>query len=654
MIGNQIHVACFLLSILSPFLSSNHVVNTWEDIVMPFLNTEAGHTDQLEAVIQQVKVIDKSEGSIKNILSTLNVYLKNDVLSPTGLIDQLLYDFNNTLDRARCFYHETEKNKSSLSHLNDLKFAASNAVVIDIDKISLSSALLFIATQESDKCKINKSDAAGIIFALARRNSIHIGCFTITNWINGKKPRVTKTTIELIELLDDKFNLKGKLKRKLDKKTITNQSSRNSHPRVELNDKINQQIDDYIKYRTKGTLPERDHVFKDNHKDIKKLHQNPPGIKGWSLDMNNDTETGNKFRTLIQGFINFIHYYSNKHSIDVDFDISLIFDITWVNRYKMDCINRDIYKTPIMFFTAIKKEAVWNSYLSRYHAHIHELSEWHEEIDEIHENAVLNIIELKSIKKLDLDGKRNIEFILNDENPDQLINKIQDEFDYLIKTNTRGSLHSWTMQRSAFIFKISTNGMCPLRIKNFVNLKWIGESNKFEVKRNKVSCLYFDVNTDSYSIFVPKKDLKNRKGKHSNDIHRKLKKKMNDYIDNMLDIRDLFLKTKNGRIAENKFGSDSLLLLNPYNKDPRLSAHSLKVIQRIRPELNITTGINPHALRHLVATRYLKHKPEKYSALATLLNDKLETVINVYARRDDEGNSEELVELGDEIYGGTK
>ena len=55
------------------------------------------------------------------------------------------------------------------------------------------------------------------------------------------------------------------------------------------------------------------------------------------------------------------------------------------------------------------------------------------------------------------------------------------------------------------------------------------------------------------------------------------------------------------------------------------------VVSIARNYIPEVTRLGPHALRHIVATDFLKRNPEKYIALAELLHDNLETVLEEYA-----------------------
>ena len=59
-----------------------------------------------------------------------------------------------------------------------------------------------------------------------------------------------------------------------------------------------------------------------------------------------------------------------------------------------------------------------------------------------------------------------------------------------------------------------------------------------------------------------------------------------------------------------------------------MNSHVAKLTKRLIPE---TLGFGPHAIRHLVATDWLRKYSNDYITVACLLNDKLETVINNYA-----------------------
>ncbi|MDH5572622.1 MAG: hypothetical protein OEY89_12725, partial [Gammaproteobacteria bacterium] len=512
-------------------------------------------------------------------------------------------------------------------------------------------SLLLFATRISKNKRITKAEAASIIHKTAHTQGININKSVIRyGWLRGKKPKVTETSFQLFRLFDDMFKCGKKFLNKLEIKAETVITPRKSYPRVEIPENIKRQLDEYILFRTKGILPDRDIVFKKDNKIDKTFRRMPKGARQWSLDINEHSETAANFTTKFQSFFNYIAHKKKNRIKDID--ISILFDIDIMNSYVSDCIKREVYSSALNFLKLIKFEFRIKSYLSRYHAPINSLSKWKEEIKEIEDNTNECIDDITSIKRIGIDGKRNIEFILTDSTRIEMIQDIQKGLDRLTSLNTYGNYLCWCKQRSAFIFKIATEGMCPLRIKNFINLKWLGESTWSIVNNKKESGLYYDTDNHCYSICIPKIALKNRGGKQIDGIHRKLPITFNSYIDNMLVIREKYMTTKHGIKAASKFGNDSLLLLNPKNKDTSFSNHTLKVIQNLWPEKNILTGINPHSLRHLVASIYLMHNPENYTALATLLNDKLETVINVYAKRDDIGNAIKLKSFGEDIFGG--
>ncbi|RQP28081.1 hypothetical protein DF156_18790 [Burkholderia ubonensis] len=65
-----------------------------------------------------------------------------------------------------------------------------------------------------------------------------------------------------------------------------------------------------------------------------------------------------------------------------------------------------------------------------------------------------------------------------------------------------------------------------------------------------------------------------------------------------------------------------------------LNKHFFRLTRRLIPQ---TPGFGPHALRHLVATDYLRKHSNDFLTVSQLLHDKLETVLAEYAhlRQDD-------------------
>jgi len=187
-----------------------------------------------------------------------------------------------------------------------------------------------------------------------------------------------------------------------------------------------------------------------------------------------------------------------------------------------------------------------------------------------------------------------------------------------------------------------------LRVKNFGQLQWGGSIRSEDISAIETPCLLWLEDKQSYFILVPKKFLKNRKSKAINPIKQPVPFFLNGRIRTYLDYRSKYLK-KTDNPSNLLFYSTTNALSTIYE------LYTRAIIAQIWPERKGLYGINIHAMRHLAATLYLADNKKDYVGLATLLNDDLKTVIDVYAKRNDTENALEIRNWAtDKFFNGDK
>lgn len=259
---------------------------------------------------------------------------------------------------------------------------------------------------------------------------------------------------------------------------------------------------------------------------------------------------------------------------------------------------------------------------------------------------------LKDYEKLQ--GARNVQFILNDEDPFGVTNKILEGLYRNAKATLSDSVH---LSSCRWAVALDIELVCPLRIANLAKLSLLDSNTerkslgKFE--KEKSIGIYFNQTKSCYFLFVHKAHLKNRKSDTVNNIHVNLEH-LTSKIEHLIEKRDEFFDKNPHFKSDYIIGfrtqsghGDSINSRAAASAFKRITA---KVIQAYFPEAK-SEGINPHGMRHLVASLYLRDHPEHFLALATLLMDSISTVMETYAHRDDNLNAKKISSWGAGRFG---
>lgn len=182
---------------------------------------------------------------------------------------------------------------------------------------------------------------------------------------------------------------------------------------------------------------------------------------------------------------------------------------------------------------------------------------------------------------------------------------------------TMNGIAKAVLQRDILIFKIMT--VQPHRARMMKILKWTKENTGNLYKRAN----------GAWAIRFESEDFKNENGaakERAYDVALpiELSEEIQSYLDNVRpnfspDGDYVFVPEKRrGRAAEGRDTQGGKWL-------------NVMIRYRTRCFLKGCIGFGPHAIRHIVATDYIKNNPGSFLVAAHILHDKLETVLRAYA-----------------------
>ena len=604
----------------------------------------------VEAVRQEIRQIDKSEQSIKNILATFNQLLKRGIIHENSLKNRFDSGFEQLRCEIKTHVQETAKNRQWLSHINDIRNAVDRVYAFDLSEMSFNEALLHLCKRKWGYT-LSKHK---LLCSLSHETNISLD--TIYSWDRRNSIPNTSRGIARVTQLDEFFHTNGALRGKVNiacnAKYITEPYEK--YPNFPLPDTLKKQLNDYIKFRVDGTPPNRKVLF-GNEMDERQLRslRNLKGKETWTKDCAGECYTKTYFLSRVQAYCNFIAKESKSLEKEVDWDIQLLMDHEWLYRFKEDSKTRGVFATSMDFFQNIHHECAPNSYFSTFHAFTKNKESWLREINLLKEECSAYSRELNKFRKSDK-GKENIAFLLSSENLEELIAAIANELDRR-QTYFNGSL-KMSSALTAICFRALIE--LPLRVKNMCQLKYLEDFNPDDEPFINWPSLFFDTRLKTYRVIIPKEFLKNRNSKGISDINYCYSTFLTPFIRRYLTLREnFFLKHRikspyflfTVSPSRNRSGEQTTVK-NLGSLFSRATYKALVTLWGNFVKKHNLRGINIHAMRHLSATLFLKHHPENYSALATLLMDDLNTVISIYAKRDDQGNFEKIRNFSETIW----
>jgi integrase len=621
-------------------------ISVSEELVQPVLTADA-----IRNTLPQVCLTDdgspKSEGSIKNILAGFNQMLKAGLLDESRLAQQMEEGF--ALTKKSVQQHEAIHGKKSWpSFLNDVRSAANEIINFDTSKMTFSETLTALSNKYFggllSKVKLSEK---------LEELEPSIKSVTFRNWLSGKYHPQAAESIKAINSLDIKFNANGALSCKV-KQSIRDGKKEVSSPKEEvvlLPKLLKEDMDAYISFRKSGIKPNIDKSPYLNIKPTSKIENRK--LKQLKILHDNTVEdiTANNYMAYARLFAKFIKKeYPDKFK---SLRLSALFNHDYLDDFTNYIVNRGTITTGILYFRWIKSECDKNTYASVFVSSEDEFCEgiddWLEDLDFL-KIDIKNKITKIEIDFEELDGARNVEWILDKKDPFYYVNQISEGLWREATCSVKPASETF----SAMIFDILIP--CPIRKKNLASLRWVGSLSDYEIRKlhkEKTSALYFNQAENNYVIYCHKSQLKNKKAKSINSIIQPLPH-LTDKFNRLLLVRQnhiekykwetdilfpmLLMPNKPAKSRIDKDGNIINFKMSGASIGALLSSATKGIINIFFPEENVERGINPHGMRHLSASLYLKDNPDSFTALATLLMDTLETVTRIYARRDDLGN----------------
>ncbi|MDH6149556.1 MULTISPECIES: site-specific integrase [Paraburkholderia] len=217
----------------------------------------------------------------------------------------------------------------------------------------------------------------------------------------------------------------------------------------------------------------------------------------------------------------------------------------------------------------------------------------------------------------DISRKPNepIQQLLNLSEPLGPIIRAVARIDQLAAESAPGSVEEALHKRDALLLSMLMAN--PLRVRNFTLMTWREHGN---------GSLYCRED-GQWRLRFEAKDFKNMKYAKQSDYDAPLPAALNERIEE-------YLVEYRPRLTKDAPDCKVVFPTQHGNIWKGLGAHFQKLTSRHVPE---TPGFGPHAMRHLVATDWLRKHPNDFLTAAMLLHDKLETVLRNYAhlRQDD-------------------
>jgi|GEM_PF-4344250 len=599
-------------------------------------------------VINRLKLIEKSPGSIKNIISGFKQMIKSGILSsPLSKAQFYPPQYDKLKRNISTHIKKTGKNRQWASFINDIQFEVLRLSEISMPSATFTEALITLLT-DTFGTGVSKSALGRAL----KEDKHDFKDSPVYHWLEGTKvPKNTLNDTASVKRLDELTGAEGVLIRKHRqyypyKNLGSRPENLGSRPEKLEDDSVNAehlvaQNLAFTQWKLKAITP------RNTPKQLKAIttHEfiriKPRSKRLWTVNTKEICNSSNNRIGSLTRMAKSYRMYNDNIPIEnvlfhdflnihfIDFHISLCKESNIIASAITDCLNlmRACKNASFESFYYIPEDMPWAT--------------WEQDLKMLEVYTRGKVDELESIKET-LDGSRHIRFITNSPMPDEKVDAIS-QFLYeahFTHTTLGPKFNALTI---SFVWELCR--ICPLRVGNLTNLRWLGELGDNEISSFEITKpigLYKNKLDGHYYIYVHVSHLKNRRVNGIVSIHQNISH-MDHVTDKLLDINRQYLK---------EIGCESVdyLMFNVSQKPTQLLEAALSnrfknstytAVCYLFPEID-SKGINPHAMRHLSATLYLRDNPKDYIAVSTMLMDTLETVIKVYAKIDNRKNSESI------------
>ncbi|MDK1290088.1 hypothetical protein [Pseudoalteromonas umbrosa] len=483
---------------------------------------------------------------------------------------------------------------------------------------------------------------------------------TLKRWMSkGSKP--TKNHHDALTQLAHHFNVSPHYLSVASSNLAATSTSKIAHnaiqalPKVSWDDKVQTQIERLLLFKTKARTPALSHAsFKLNRREAQALI----GGGRWTTNADGSNASARNFERMLERYFRWL--CANFDIESTALDLSMLLVIEYLEAYVDDCLESEFYatlQTTLNLLSGLIDPM--QGYLTRYHAPVSSFTLNDKVPTEAFDNLTLwleqanylssqvkswqrDVRHLMAELQHDADdaGKRNIGWLLDgfDATLEQSVSDIhllaQDLLEHSKKCT--GVNRIAPAQISLWLL-LSLE--VPLRISNWCALQWLDKDN------GNTPALFED--KTGLRIKVPRSYLKNRRGREVEAIDVLIS---NPKVTTLLALLKQ-IRAESGIHSEALFvqtrASNQRALGDPYQRTAlakSVQAWTARAAFTRWPERNVGRGINPHGMRHFVAS-YVLDRTGDYRLAATSLMDSVAVVMNVYGKNDHSLNQKKLSEL---------
>lgn len=320
----------------------------------------------------------------------------------------------------------------------------------------------------------------------------------------------------------------------------------------------------------------------------------------------------------------FFGWFILERGNESQLSLSLLVDIEAIERYMDWQADRsgDITASFINFATFLQSLTRRNTgYLRQISCAVANNSqdEWDAICDATHARLreILTALDKKGIgkRRKSRDPKEPIQIILDMDQPARALEELAEAIDADMAFVDPCRLHGLVMVRNSLLVRMITAN--PLRCHQYAAMTYRDDNTGHLYRREDNN------GNEEWRLRFRSHEFKNEKGAAFDDYDEALPCYLNDQISQYLtDVRPRLLKE---RACDALFLGKHGGFIPPTAFWKILATLSLTYISNYAPY-----GFGVHAVRHIVATHFLKVHPAAFPMVAQLLHDKLETVLREY------------------------
>jgi hypothetical protein len=504
----------------------------------------------------------KTTQTLKNIKTSLKLMLENNLLHESSLNKELLVEFIETKERVREYIKGGKTwHRTWLTYLNDIKEAAKYALGIN-KHVTLSTSFAEVLTwflHREYGAHLSKNKVCiEVAKDLFNKNSQKVCVNTVYNWMTAKRIPSGKASVQVVASLDEILRANGQLSGKIKTSFFNELPSLVPIRKASLmsfSPEFQKEINAYIKWRKEGLLPSTMGYladFRPKNKDERRKVSTYKRVQGskWQTSSAGITSSEAVFIRICRLFLDLVNEkFPGKTDRLESFRMSSMFNHEYMDIFVEYIKNRGCLCLGVMALTWLRSECGNNTFTSVYlksdyptEDDINAINEMEEWVDELLFLKIQIKLDMKALDDISekLEGSRNVEWIINHDDPWHVINKTSKLMNYVAIQ----SLRPYHDHRAATLFDLLL--ICPLRIGNMCSLVYSGELSDAEERKlqtTEVCAVYKRIRNGQFVIYVHKNKLKNRNGAKVNSVIQPIYKKLNAKIESYLATRKAHLES---------------------------------------------------------------------------------------------------------------